>query len=417
MIRKNEHCRACFCKELQLVLRYKPSPIGDEYVTKERLKVVQPLFPIDLYQCNLCGFTQLIDVIDPEILYGNYIYQTKSSPGLKKHFTDFAHDVVNKIKPENNNLIIDIGCNDAVLLKEFKKYNLKTVGIEPAKEIAAENNKNNIITYDSFLSEELADEILSYHGPADIITSNNVFANIDDIHEWMKSVKKLLSPKGIYIFESFYLADLIKNKVFDFIYHEHLSAFSVKPLKAFFNSFSMEIFDIERVNTKGGSLRYYVQNSDGKNKIDSKVDEFISAEKSMGLYNLNIYKNFIGEIEVLKQKTRDILMQAKKEGKKIAGFGASITCTTLIYHFEIEDMIDYLVDDNKLKQGTFLPGKHIPVYPPDQLKSEEPDLLIILAWRFKNTIISNNKKLLSNIETIITPLPNFEKIKPKNEIY
>ncbi|MDC3204490.1 class I SAM-dependent methyltransferase [Pelagibacteraceae bacterium] len=408
MIRKNDNCRACLNKELKLVLRYKPSPIGDEYITKENLNMIQPLYPIDLYQCADCGFTQLLDVIDPEILYGNYIYQTKSSPGLQKHFTNFAKTVVNKIKPNKNELVIDIGCNDGVLLKEFKKLNLEVIGIEPAKEIAAENNKHGILTYGEFLNETLTNDIISNHGLANIITSNNVFANIDDINEWTKCVKRLLSDDGVYIFESFYLADLIKNKVFDFIYHEHLSAFSVKPLKTFFEMYSMEIFDIERIYTKGGSLRYYVQNTNGKNMINTIVDEFIAEENSMGLYKSEIYNNFYREIDEIKKRTRNILLEAKKNGKKIAGFGASITCTTLIYHFEIEDMIDYLVDDNELKQGTFLPGKHIPVYPPDHLISEKPDILIILAWRFKDPIIANNKNLLSNIETVITPLPYFE---------
>ena len=411
MIKKNKTCRACLSKKLTQILSYKKSPIGDEYITEDRLNIIQPLFPIDTYQCIDCGFTQLLDVIDPEVLYGNYIYNTKSSPGLKKHFQDFVTNLLNKYSISDKSLVIDIGSNDGVLLQEFKNKNMITLGIEPSKEIAKKSNENGIKTYDEFLSLELTNKIIQEYGAADVITSNNVFANIDDIHNWIICVKNLMSTNAIYVFESFYLADVIENSVFDFIYHEHLSAFSVKPIKKLFEHFGLKLVDIEPIDTKGGSLRYYAQNQSGNLNISKNIEYYLEYENKKKLYDKETYDSFTIKINELKNKTLTYLRKAKNDGMKIAGFGASITCTTLIYHFEIEKIIDYLVDDNEAKQGTFSPGSHIPVFSVEQLLIEKPDIIIILAWRFSDIIFETHKKILNNFDKIIIPVPEFKIIK------
>jgi hypothetical protein len=225
---------------------------------------------------------------------------------------------------------------------------------------------------------------------------------------WVDAVDTLLADDGIFVFESYYLADLVQNMVFDFIYHEHLSAFSVKPIQALFKRVGLELVAVERVSTKGGSLRYFVQRPAGPLAKDGSVVEMLAFEDDMGLYRKETYLAFSDKINDLKEKTRAFLAKAKNEGKSIAGFGASITGTTLIYHFELGDYLDYLVDDNLAKQGRFSPGLHLPVLPSSALYERKPDYVLVLAWRFAEPFIRNNQAYLDSGGNFVIPVPEFK---------
>jgi len=411
VIHRRTDCRGCGSHDLELVFSLKPSPIGDAYVTSEQVNVPQPCYPIDLHMCKLCGLAQIVDIIDPNVLYGDYIYVTESSLGLKVHFRDYSQTVISRCNLKPGSLVIDIGSNDGTLLSNFQKAGMNVLGIEPASHIAKEANLNGINTLDEFLSPQLATSIVTEYGSARLITSNNVFANIDDLKSWVEAIKILLSDDGVYVFESFYLADVINNMVFDFIYHEHLSAFSVKPIKLLFESIGLELIVVEHVQTKGGSLRYYVQSSEGPLVDDGSVEKFLASENNEGLYNKETYLAYSKKINQLKEKTQNILAKVKSDGKSIAGFGASITCTTLIYHFEIGEYIDYLVDDNPAKQGRFSPGLHLPVYVSKVLNEKKPDYVLVLAWRFADPFIKMNRDYLEAGGKYIIPVPEFKVIE------
>jgi len=408
IIKRRSKCRCCEGKVLELVLSLKPTPIGDAYVTAEKLNIVQPTYPIDLYMCNVCGLAQLIDVIDPDILYGDYIYVTSSSSGLSSHFKAYAENIIARCNLRLGSLVIDLGSNDGTLLNYFKQMGMNVLGVEPAAHIAARSNAKGINTIDEFFTIELAQKIVNEHGYAKLITANNVFANIDDLSSWVSAVKELLDVDGIFVFESYYLADLINNMVFDFIYHEHLSSFSVKPIQILFNRFGLNLIAVERIDTKGGSLRYFVQRQKGPLKNDGSVSQMLSFEENIGLYQRETFEYFNNKINDLKEKTKAILIKAKSEGKSIAGYGASITATTLIYHFEIGEYLDYLVDDNQAKQGRFSPGLHLPVHPSNILSEKNTDLVVILAWRFADKIIDQNKLFIKNGSQFLKPLPELK---------
>jgi hypothetical protein len=210
------------------------------------------------------------------------------------------------------------------------------------------------------------------------------------------------------VFESYYLADLVQNMVFDFIYHEHLSAFSVKPVQALFNRFDLELVSVQRVPTKGGSLRYFVQRRDGPLANDGSVAEMRIHEDKMGLYQKKTYSAFAENINGLKKATGKFLAQARQEGKTIAGFGASITGTTLIYHFEIGGYLEYLVDDNSAKQGRYSPGLHLPVLSSQALYERKPDIVVVLAWRYAEPFIKKNQAFLENGGCFVIPVPEFK---------
>lgn len=408
VIQRRNDCRACGSRDLKLVFSLKPSPIGDAYVTQERVNVPQPSYPIDLFMCRSCGFAQILDVIDPEILYGEYIYVTASSLGLPEHFISYADSVINRCKLKLGSRVVDVGSNDGTLLRCFQKQGMSVLGVEPASHIAAQATAAGVRTLDKFFSPALAKEIVAEQGHAHVITSNNVFANIDDLASWVSAVNELLASDGVYVFESFYLADVVKNMVFDFIYHEHLSAFSVKPIKMLFEGAGLELAAVQHVPTKGGSLRYFVQRPGGPLENDGSMAEFLALEEDMGLYKKETYVAFSEKINGLKEETKKFLLQAKSEGKSIAGFGASITGTTLIYHFEIGEYLDYLVDDNLAKQGRFSPGLHLPVLPSSALYERRPDYVVVLAWRFAEPFIKKNRAYLESGGSFVIPVPEFK---------
>jgi len=307
---------------------------------------------------------------------------------------------------KSESLVVDIGSNDGTLLKYFKQKGMKVLGVEPATHIASDANSRGIETINEYFGPSVADEIVKKYQRAKIITANNVFANVDDLLVWVNGVDKLLDNDGVFVFESYYLVDVVNNMVFDFIYHEHLSAFSVAPMRVLFQRYGLELVSVERVSTKGGSLRYFVQRPAGPMIKDGTVEKALALENDMGLYRKSTFDIFYRKIDSLKEQLKEFLFKAKAEGKMISGFGASITVTTLIYHFEIGEYLDYLVDDNVDKQGRFSPGLHLPVYPTSVLYERKPDCVVLLAWRFSKHFMSNHKGL-KDCDFVI-PVPNFE---------
>jgi SAM-dependent methyltransferase len=408
VIHRRNTCRACEGLDLELVFSLKPSPIGDAYVTSDKVNVPQLSYPIELHMCKDCGLAQLIDVIDQGILYGEYIYVTASSVGLAEHFQDYAHSVIDRCRLKQGSLVVDIGSNDGTLLRQFQQRGMSVLGVEPATHIAAQATASGIKSIDKFFTPDLARKMVEENGHAKLITANNVFANIDDLLLWVNAINELLDDNGVFVFESYYLADLVQNMVFDFIYHEHLSAFSVKPMQILFQRIGLELVAVERVPTKGGSLRYFVQRPGGPLIKDGTVNEMLLLEENMGLYCKDIFVAFADKINGLKVQTKNFLALAKSEGKSIAGFGASITGTTLIYHFEIGEHLDYLIDDNSAKQKRFSPGLHLQVLPSSALYERKPDYVVILAWRFSKIIISKNQAYLKGGGHFLIPIPEFK---------
>ena len=267
-LRKINRCRICKSKDVVRVLNLGQTPIGENFKKK---KLNDGLFDLNLQQCKKCGLCQIEDVIDPKILYKDYLYQSNSSNYLIKHFDNYSKQVSKFLKLEKKSLILDIGSNDGMLLSKFKKYGFKCLGIEPAKKIAKVANDRNIKTINSFFDNKTTNLILKKYKKISVVTANNVLANIDDIHSWFKNIKKIITNEGFFVFESFYLRDVIKNKVLDFIYHEHLSIFSVKCIKYLCKLHDLKLINVEAVNTKGGSLRYYVCSKNHKSKINNSI--------------------------------------------------------------------------------------------------------------------------------------------------
>ena len=276
-------CRLCNSPEVELVLTMKPSALADAYVPAEKLNEPQPAFPMDVYLCRNCGHAQLLDVIDPKVLFANYLYVTSVSLGLVEHFRKYADAVVAKIAPKPGSLAIDIGSNEGVLLRFFKERGLKVLGVDAAGNVAARANQAGIETISAFFSTDLARKIKAERGGAAIVTANNVFAHADNLPDMLDGIRELLAPDGVFVFEVIYLADMLQKLTFDTIYHEHLCFHSVKPFQSFCQRHGMTLFHVEHIASKGGSIRGYAKRADGPAKVDPSVENFLKMEAEAGL--------------------------------------------------------------------------------------------------------------------------------------
>ena len=407
---RRDTCRLCGSRKLDVALHYTPTPLADAYVPAKEGEVVQAVYPLDLYLCRDCGFTQLCDIVRADSIYVDYIYETKSSLGLVDHFRSYADDILGRVMPPRGSLVVDIGSNDGTLLRRCKERGMAVLGVDPAHDIARSATASGIETLPEFFTVELSRRIRRDRGAATIVTANNIFANVDDLDEFTDAARTLLGPDGVFVIESSYLGDLIENKIFDFIYHEHLSSFRVAPLVPFFRRHGMELMHVQRVPTKGGSLRYTIQLASGRRPVTAAVAELLAEENRRGLDRLETFKAFAADIAALKDQLHALLDRLVKENKTVAGYGASATSTTFIYELGLGQYLSYLVDEYPRKQNTLSPGLHLPVLPPQTLIDRKTDYVLVLAWRYIEPILSKNQAYRNNGGRFILPLPKLQVI-------
>jgi SAM-dependent methyltransferase len=406
---RRKTCRLCGGDRLTLVLKLAPTPPANAFVSKDELNKPQPSFPLDVFFCEDCTHAQLLDVVDPSVLFEKYVYVSGTSPSFVAHFESYARDLLAQFKPPPGGLVVDIGSNDGTLLRFFQRAGMKVLGIDPARDIAKDATRDGIPTLAAFFSPPLAKELREKHGTASIITANNVFAHIDNLAGVVEGVQTLLGPDGIFVFEVSYLPDVLEKTLFDTIYHEHLDYHSVTPLVPFFRRLGMELIEAQRVSSHGGSLRGIAQLKGGPRAVGKSVADAMAAEKSLGLHHPETFHQFGRNIDSLKMALGKLLRELKSEGKTIAGFGAPAKATTLMYHFDIgPDVIDFIAEDSPLKQNLFTPGHHIPVLPRTAIYEKHPDYILILAWNFAESIIKSLRSYAETGGQFIVPIPELQ---------
>lgn len=407
-------CRLCGSTRLEHVLPIKPSAIGDAFVPKDRLNEPQKLYPLDCYLCLDCGHLQNLDVVNPDILFREYTYRTSVSLGLVEHFRKYAESVVSGLEIAPGNLVVEIGSNDGSLLKAFKALGMEVQGIDPAREIALRATSEGIPTVPDFFTSKIAKQIREERGQASVFCANNVFAHIDDMNDILVGIRSLLKDDGVFVFEVSYIVDMIDNMVFDTIYHEHVSHHALIPLETFLNKHDMTLFDVIKIPSKGGSIRCFAQPlSVGKRPRTQTFADLVAEEIRREVGKPAIYRDWFDRIEERKRETLAIVDEMLAQGKTVAAYGASTTTTTLLYHFELENRIAFIADDNPLKHGMYSPGAHIPVVPSEELMTRKPDLVVILAWVYAEPIIKRNQAYIDAGGAFLVPLPTC-KIVDKN---
>ncbi len=388
VIKKIIKCRVCKNKNLSQVLSFGPTPLANAFLSYKEIDSPEYYYPLDVYFCENCSFLQLGHVISPIVLFGNYVYVSSTSPVFVNHFKKFADEVFPRFLLNKKSLVIDIGSNDGILLKPFKSLGTRVLGIEPASHIAKIAEKEGIETVSEFFSVKLARKIVKNTGRAKVVTATNVFAHIDDLDEVINGVKILLEDDGVFIIEAPYLIDFLEKKYFDLVYHEHLSYWSIKSLGKLFNRLDMTVFDVQKVDVHGGSIRVFIKKDKSFHKVRKSVKTFLSLEKKAKLDKKQTYLSFADLILENRVKLMDLLTKLKLKNKKIVGYGAPAKGNTLLNYFKIgTDTLDYIVDDSPFKQGLYTPGTHIPVVSAQKLKEDKPDYILILAWNFAKPIM------------------------------
>lgn len=401
---RRNRCRLCDGSTLDLAIPMKPSPIGDAFVKDPSIE--QESFPLDVYICQDCGHLQNLDVVDSRILFGKYTYHTSHSLGLVEHFKKYAAHVIEKLVISPPGFILEIGSNDGSLLSEFKGMGYEVLGVDASKAVATHANSRGIPTIAAFFGSAIANSILSNHDKASLVCANNVYAHADNLRDITTGIRNILTDDGVFVFEVSYLPDMVENMVFDTIYHEHVSYHTLNPLERFLNSLDLTLFDVERIPTKGGSIRGYVQvKSTGRRDPSDTLKKMMVAEIDQRYDRIEIYHRYADKIASCKQGTLDLLKKHTGDLKGIAGYGASTTTTTLLYNYELEHILERIYDDNPIKFGTYSPGAHIEVFSSEHILHHKPKAIVILAWVYAKPIITRNMTYLQSGGVFILPLP------------
>lgn len=395
-------CRLCSSEKLNRVLELESTPLANEFVNPNSIRPQDELFPLYLAMCEDCMHVQLPVIVDPRRLFSDYVYVSGTSPSFVNHFKIYAEQLREKHSLIPGDLIVEIGSNDGTMLKFFKEMGCRVVGVDPALNLARTASEQGIPTLPTFFDQNVAEKILSTYGKAKLVIANNVFAHADDLIGITTAIATLLQYNdGKFVFEVQYLPALLKHNLFDMIYHEHLSYHSVAPLIPFFNKQGLEIERVENIDTHGGSIRVQVGtlSNDKKNNKESFAPLLLEESRLIKLETFNVLK------EKINQARSELLQMLKMHNGRVLGFGAPAKLTTLLYQLGIkQDEIEFVVDDNPLKQGLLTPGLRIPIIGPEQFRSEvrKTDKIIIFAWNFASQITQKYPELKGQF---IIPLP------------
>lgn len=410
---RRDTCRICgsgrLCRFLDLGL----SPLANRFLRDSQLDDPEPRFPLDVFFCRECSLVQVTEVVDPEILFRDYIYVSGTSDTMRAHFAAFAESLAARFAFAPGALVVEVASNDGTFLSNFTGRGWRLLGVEPAVNIAGIARARGIDTVNEFFGESLGTKLRAARGAAACILATNVFAHVDDIIGFVKGVRHLLEPDGIFVFENSYVRDMLDHLEFDSVYHEHLSYFSVTALSRLFERHGMEIFDVEHLPVHGGSLRVFVKRVGDGHPLTAAPERFRQEEQARGLLKVETYEAFGRRVYALRDKLLQLLGRLRREGKRVVAYGSSAKGNTLLNFMGIgPDLVEYIVDKNPLKQGTFSPGMHLPVYPVSRLVEDKPDMALILAWNFTEEILAQQQEYLAAGGRFIVPTPEPHVVTP-----
>lgn len=402
------NCRHCNDEVTVSFVDLATAPPSNAYVSNVELKRAEKYFPLRILVCTNCWLVQTEDYADATDLFSSdYAYFSSFSTSWLEHSKRYASDMTERLGLDQNSMVAEIAANDGYLLQYFHNAGIPCYGVEPAGSTAEAARKRGLEIVESFFGVELAVELASQNRLVDLLVANNVLAHVPDINDFVRAFRILLKTGGVATFEFPHLMRLVDEKQFDTIYHEHYSYLSLIALLSVFKQCDMEIFDVEELSTHGGSLRLYCQSNDtGIHPISESVSALASKEKQAGLTSEAYYSGFQGRAEKVKNEFLGFLLDAKKRGKKVIGYGAAAKGNTLLNFAGVKpDLIPFVVDQNPAKQGKFLPGSRIPILDETWIEKEKPDYIVIFPWNLSNELKEQLKYVRAWDGQFVTAVP------------
>jgi len=384
-------CLVCQ-NEISPFISFGKMPLANGFLTQDQFKE-EYFFEMKVAHCSKCNMVQLTEQPTKELMFNeHYAFYSGTSRAMDQHFEQFAQHVISDYINSDNPFVVEIGSNDGIMLKNFKKANIRHLGIEPSENVAAVARGNGINTISKFFNKELAEEIIKEYGKADAFLAANVMCHIPYMHSVVDGIKTLLKPNGIVMFEDPYWGDVIEKVSYDQIYDEHVFLFSVQSIKYLFEQHDMEVVDVEPQETHGGSMRYVIAHK-GARKISENVHKQIKKEIALGLHLPETYVTFKKNCEASRDKLKSILVQLKNEGKRVVGYAATSKSTTILNYCDIgSDLIEFICDTTPIKQGKYSPGKHVPIKPYEEFKKDYPDYALLFAYNHAKEILAKEEE-------------------------
>lgn len=406
-------CLVCDSKNIGTFLDFGLTALANKFPTAAELSVAEPHYPLELGFCHGCGHVQLTAQVPPGEMFEDYLYVSGASETLKAHFSDLARILTDRHGLGTDDLVIDVGCNDATLLGCFRAQGVRTLGVDPARNLATLAGPQGIERHCGFFDARSAAEIAARWGRAKLITATNTFSHIPDLAGFIRGLDLALAPGGTFVVEAHYLVDFLEQAAFDTVYHEHVSYWALGPMQRLFERHGMEVVRAERLPIHHGQLRASVQRR-GEGTVDASVGERLADERAQQIDRIETWQGFAAHARRVKADLVGRLRALRRAGQRVAGYGAPAKASTLLEFLEIgPDLVEVLVDRSPLKQGRYTPGTHIPIVAPDWIEQHHPDVLLLLAWNFAAEIVAQQAAFLQGGGRFLLPLPEVHMLGPE----
>lgn len=403
-------CRFCDSLLEHTFVDLGKSPLCESYLAAEQLNAMEPFYPLHVYVCGQCFLVQLQQYVSGEEIFTEYAYFSSYSDSWLAHSRRYAEQMIETLGLTAQSQVIEVASNDGYLLQYFVERGVPSLGIEPAVNVAKVAIDKGVPTLVKFFGVATAEELKREGKQADLLLGNNVLAQVDDLNDFVAGLKIALKPGGVITIEFPHLMQLVEQCQFDTIYHEHFSYFSFVAAERIFQAHKLVLFDVEELPTHGGSLRIYARHDDDDTKPRTdRAHGLRQREVDAGLLSLDYYSSFAGRVEMVKRDVLEFLIDAKRRGRRVVGYGAPGKGNTLLNYCGIRtDFLDFTVDRSPYKQGKFLPGTEIPIKHPDAIKEARPDYVLILPWNLKDEIAEQLSYVREWGGRLVVPIPRVE---------
>lgn len=406
-------CRLCESTRLLSVLDLGATPPCEKFLTAAELDLPEPTYPLHLRLCEDCLLLQIPALITPEDTFTEYAYFASFSDSWVQQAKSFVEQAVQRLNLGSDSLVVEVASNDGYLLQHVVAAGVPCLGIEPSLNVGAAARERNVPTVTAFLDEQLAASIRKEHGPADLVVANNVYAHIPDLRGFTRSLRRLLADDGWLSIEVHHALHLVRSAQFDTIYHEHFQYYTLCSAINALATAGLAVVDVELLPTHGGSIRVWARSAEFAGPPTARVEKVLQAEAAAGLHGVDGYLQLRPQTEATRHALLRFLLQCRAEGKRVVGYGAPGKGNTLLNYCGIRsDLLEYTVDRNPYKHGRFTPGTRIPIYEPERIAKDRPDVVLALPWNLETELTQQLGYLSQWGGQLVFPLPTLHAARP-----